>query len=94
MLLAAGLVALAKTGTVETTLSTSFYDITSKIENKHGYKNVFLVDQPGIGGLHVTEADYLADFGPGKAIILEFEIQFYSLFYMIRSFRFDSHAWR
>ena len=73
MLLAAGLVALAKTGTVETTLSTSFYDITSRIENKHGFKKVFLVDQPGIGGLHVTEADYLADFGPGKVINLEYD---------------------
>ena len=57
---------LAETGTEETTTTTTFYDITSKIDSiPDRYNNVFLVDQPGIGGLQINEADYLAKFGPG-----------------------------
>ena len=34
------------------------------------------VDQPGIGGLNIKEAEYLSRFGPGKVIfILPIEIQ-------------------
>lgn len=56
----------AETGTEETTKETTFYDITSKVDEiPQRYTNIFIVDQPGIGGLEVTEADYLAKFGPG-----------------------------
>ena len=56
----------ADTGAVETTKQTAFYEITSKCENKPiRYNSVFIVDQPGIGGLEITEAGYLARFGPG-----------------------------
>ena len=60
--------AKAQIGTEETTLNTTFFDVTSKIESMpERYNKVFLADQPGIGGLEITEADYLARFGPGKA---------------------------
>jgi len=56
----------AKTGTVETTKETAFFPITDVMENKPDrYDTVFVVDQPGIGGLEITEADYLSRFGPG-----------------------------
>ena len=63
----AGMGKVAATGTHETTKETAFYDITSKIDQKPDrYENVFICDQPGIGGLEVTEASYLSLFGPGK----------------------------
>ena len=63
----AGMGKVAATGTHETTKETAFYDITSKIDQKPDrYENVFICDQPGIGGLEVTEASYLNLFGPGK----------------------------
>ena len=56
----------AETGTQETTLKTTFYDVTSKVDSlPDRYNKVFIVDQPGIGGLKITEANYLAKFGPG-----------------------------
>ena len=56
----------AETGSEECTLETKFFDITSAIKNKPShYKEVFLVDQPGIGGQQITEAGYLVDYGPG-----------------------------
>ena len=58
---------VAKTGANETTMETAFYNITEKVENKPDrYENVFVCDQPGIGGLTITEAGYLNDFGPGN----------------------------
>ena len=55
-----------KTGTVETTKKTTFFDVTSKVDSiPDRYNKVFIVDQPGIGGLEITEADYLTRFGPG-----------------------------
>ena len=57
----------AKTGDTETTLKTDFYDISGEVKNMHQKcKRVFLVDQPGIGGQEVHEADYLERFSPGK----------------------------
>ena len=57
----------AQTGTQETTLETTFFDITSKMDSlPDRYQRVFIADQPGIGGLQVTEADYLAKYGPGN----------------------------
>ena len=54
-------------GVVETTKETTFFDITQKIKTfPAGYDQVFLVDQPGIGGSKVTEAEYLEKFGPGR----------------------------
>ena len=65
----AGMGKVAATGTNETTKETAFYDITSKIVKKPDrYDKVFICDQPGIGGLEVTEASYLQQFGPGKEI--------------------------
>ena len=62
----AGLGMVTKTGTHETTKETAFYDITSKIVQKPvRYGKVFICDQPGIGGLEITEASYLKQFGPG-----------------------------
>ena len=62
----AGMTQVAATGCNETTKETSFYDITQKIINKpERYAKVFLCDQPGIGGLQITEAGYLNKFGPG-----------------------------
>ena len=56
----------AATGAVETTVKTQFFNITSKVTSKpRRYNEVFLVDQPGIGGLQITEAGYLAKYGPG-----------------------------
>ena len=57
---------VAKTGSNETTTETAFYEITNKVENKPD--NVFICDQPGIGGLKITEAGYLNDYGPGKYV--------------------------
>ena len=58
---------VAKTGANETTKETAFFDITEKIHDKpQRYGKVFICDQPGIGGLEVTEAGYLNNFGPGK----------------------------
>ena len=58
-----------ETGSVETTKETAYLDITSVIVNKpEKYGKVFLCDQPGIGGLEITEAGYLQDFGPGTSI--------------------------
>ena len=58
---------LAKTDFCECTKETHFFDITDLMTNlPEPYNKVFLVDQPGIGGLIATEADYLLNFGPGK----------------------------
>ena len=63
----AGYGKVAATGTHETTKETAFYDITSKIKKiPNRYGKVFICDQPGIGGLEITEAKYLDKFGPGK----------------------------
>ena len=60
----------ALTGDFECTLETQFIDITALVRNlKPPYKNVFLVDQPGIGGRIILEADYLQEFGPGKYMV-------------------------
>ena len=62
----AGMGRVAATGCNETTKKTAFYDITEKISNKPDrYDKVFICDQPGIGGLEITEAGYLNQFGPG-----------------------------
>ena len=67
----AGMGKVAATGTNETTKVTAFYDITSKIVQKPDrYDKVFICDQPGIGGLEITEASYLKEFGPGEDINL------------------------
>ena len=60
---------MAKTDINECTKETEFFDISSKIRNKSRYDKVFVCDQPGIGGLEITEATYLKEFGPGKSII-------------------------
>ena len=50
----------AKTGTEETTKRTEFFEITNKIRQKlEHYDKVFVVDQPGLGGLEINEAEYL-----------------------------------
>ena len=60
----------ALTGDFECTLESQFIDITALVENiKPPYKNVFLVDQPGIGGRIILEADYLQEFGPGEYMV-------------------------
>ena len=75
-MLKAGMGKVAATGTNETTKVTAFYDITSKIVQKPDrYDKVFICDQPGIGGLEVTEASYLKEFGPGKDIYLNTQYQ-------------------
>ena len=56
----------AKTGSEETTLSTEFFEITAAVSlSSTNYQRVFLVDQPGIGGRKIREANYLQKFGPG-----------------------------
>jgi len=66
MLREMGEIKLAKRGVNETTVVTAFYDISDQIKNKpERYDKVFLCDQPGIGGLKITETGYLANFGPG-----------------------------
>ena len=61
---------LAKTGTVETTMDTQFFDLTQHIRNlPKRYKKVFLADQPGIGGQQVGSMDYLSTYGIGKMIV-------------------------
>lgn len=61
----------AETGVNETTKVTRMFDITEKIKSLPiQYKKVFLCDQPGIGGLEIKEAGYLAKFGPGKLTIV------------------------
>ena len=65
----AGIESMAETGCNETTKKTAFYDITTEIIRKpERYDKVFLCDQPGIGGLEMTETSYLAKFGPGNTI--------------------------
>ena len=50
----------ASTGTEETTVETQFFDISSQVElTGFDYEEVFLVDQPGIGGLVIKESEYL-----------------------------------
>lgn len=79
---------VAQTGSNETTIKTAFYEITQKVENKPDrYENVFICDQPGIGGLKITEAGYLNDFGPGK--IFKSDSNF-----SLRSFQFHTNARR
>ena len=65
----AGLPQRAKTDFNECTKVTEFFDITSKVRNKSRYDKVFICDQPGIGGLEITEARYLQDFGPGWSFL-------------------------
>lgn len=66
MLKEADIITKAKRGVNECTIETEFFDITNNISNKPDrYDKVFLCDQPGIGGLKITEAGYLANFGPG-----------------------------
>ena len=55
---------------VECTLETQFFNITDRVTSKpRRYNDVFLVDQPGIGGLQITEAGYLIKYGPGLFLI-------------------------
>ena len=57
----------AKTGSEETTLLTEFFEITAAVQFlSSSYERVFLVDQPGIGGRKIREANYLQKFGPGS----------------------------
>ena len=71
MLREMGFINLAKRGVNETTVVTAFYEITDQIANKpERYDKVFLCDQPGIGGLKITETGYLANFGPGKSAVI------------------------
>ena len=61
----------AETGAFECTLEPQFINITRLVRNLNPpYENVFLVDQPGIGGRTILEADYLRKFGPGLLTIL------------------------
>ena len=56
----------AETGAFECTKEPQFIDITPLVTDlKPPYKSVFLVDQPGIGGKTILEADFLRKFGPG-----------------------------
>ena len=56
----------AETGAFECTLESQFIDITRLVTNLNPpYERVFIVDQPGIGGRTILEADYLRKFGPG-----------------------------
>ena len=58
-----------ETGSVECTKETAYLDITDAIIKKSEmYGKVFLCDQPGIGGLEITEAGYLQEFGPGTSV--------------------------
>ena len=70
---------VAQVGVKETTLETAFFNITSKVENiPERYESVFVVDQPGIGGLKAgTEAEYLGNLSPGKFV--KKKIFFFSL---------------
>ena len=61
-----GISGRAEAGQQETTLETRFFDLTEKVNPVGPYKEVFIVDQPGIGGQRITEASYLHKFGPGK----------------------------
>ena len=62
----AGINASATSNFIECTKKTEFFDITEKVKNKPDrYNQVFIVDQPGIGGLEINEAGYLARYGPG-----------------------------
>lgn len=51
----------AATGSSETTVKTEFFDITKHVDltSCEDIEEVFLVDQPGIGGLEITENEYL-----------------------------------
>ena len=61
----------AETGAFECTLIPQFIDITRLVKNLNPpYKSVFLVDQPGIGGKTILEADFLRKFGPGFYYLL------------------------
>ena len=56
----------AATGPVETTGNTQFFAITNQVADiPHQWDEVFLVDQPGIGGNKVKEDQYLKRYGPG-----------------------------
>jgi len=58
----------AKTSHIETTLFTTFYEVSSafSVEMRQTIlEHIFLVDQPGVGGLNINRAQYLARFGPG-----------------------------
>ena len=58
----------AKTGCEETTLKTEFFDISEACVLPEGFKKVYLVDQPGIGGYKIREAKYLQNYGPGEKL--------------------------
>ena len=59
-------VGFAETGITETTKETGFYKVTNKVVHKtNRYNDVFLVDQPGIGGFKIKEDGYLKKYGPG-----------------------------
>jgi len=57
----------AKTGTTETTIDTSFFDVTQAFNEVLTplTTHVFFVDQPGIGGAKINRAGYLEKFSPG-----------------------------
>ena len=53
--------AKAKTGLVECTEQTKFYDFSSAFREKlegSDYDNIFFVDQPGIGGAKINRKDF------------------------------------
>ena len=75
---------------IETILKTTFYDVTSKIQSiPDRYNKVFIADQPGIGGLRVTETDYMTRYGPGS---IQSKLQKVNFGKKLRSFRFYVHA--
>ena len=53
----------AATGTEECTLETEFFSIAENLNCTFQWQDVFLCDQPGIGGLKIEKADYIAKFG-------------------------------
>ena len=50
----------ANRGTEETTKKTEFFSITHQVHQlSEHYDEVYIVDQPGVGGLEINEAGYL-----------------------------------
>ena len=56
----------AATGEEEVTTEPRFFDLTEKVTKVPPFKEVFILDQPGIGGQKITEANYLHKYGPGE----------------------------
>lgn len=56
----------AATGTEECTLETEFFSIAENLNCTFQWRDVFLCDQPGIGGLKIEKANYITKFGIGE----------------------------